>query len=220
MARVFPDQPEALANTAAGRRDVRLHARRECRRCPAFDVPPGFTIESYFEKVTRDGFAERRKVLEPLAEAGRLRYPARRLRGAAGQGDRRHPPGGLRRLLPDRLGLHPLRARARDPGGPGPRLGGGQPRRLRAGHHRHRPDRVRPALRALPEPGAHQPARHRHRLLREPARRGDRVRHPEVRPRERGPDHHLRDHEGEGGGARRRPRAGHELRRRRQASPR
>ena len=42
---------------------------------PAFDVPPGFTIESYFEKVTRDGFAERCTALEPLAEAGRLRYP-------------------------------------------------------------------------------------------------------------------------------------------------
>ena len=42
---------------------------------PAFDVPPGFTIESYFEKVTRDGFAERRQALEPLAAAGRLRHP-------------------------------------------------------------------------------------------------------------------------------------------------
>ena len=61
-----------------------------------------------------------------------------------------------------------------------------------------------PHLRALPERGAHQPARHRHRLLREPPRRGHRVRHPQVRPRERGPDHHLRDHEGQGGGARRR----------------
>ncbi len=42
---------------------------------PAFDVPAGFSIESYFEKVTREGFADRRKVLEPLAQAGRLRYP-------------------------------------------------------------------------------------------------------------------------------------------------
>src|SRR5262249_26362227 len=41
---------------------------------PAFDVPPGFTIETYFEKVTRDGFAGRLKVIEPLAAAGRLRH--------------------------------------------------------------------------------------------------------------------------------------------------
>ena len=49
---------------------------------PAFDVPPGFTIESYFEKVSRDGFAERCKVLEPLAAAGRLRAPDRGVRGS------------------------------------------------------------------------------------------------------------------------------------------
>ena len=134
-----------------------------------------------------------------LGAAGRGRAaapPPGRLRGAARQGDRGHPARGLRRLLPDRLGLHPLRARAGHPGRARPRLGRGQPRGLLPAHHRHRPHRARPHLRALPERGAHQPARHRHRLLREPARRGHRVRHAQVRPRERGPDHHLRDHEG------------------------
>ena len=74
MSRVFPDHPEALANTlrVAERCDFTL---QEVSSLPAFDVPSGYTTESYFEKVTRDGFAERRKVLEPLAEAGRLRYP-------------------------------------------------------------------------------------------------------------------------------------------------
>src|SRR4029450_3122785 len=43
-------------------------------RPPAFHVPPGFTIESYFEKVTRDGYADRLKMIEPLAAAGRLRH--------------------------------------------------------------------------------------------------------------------------------------------------
>ena len=38
-------------------------------------MPDGYTIESYFEKVTRDGFAERRRALDPLAAAGRLRHP-------------------------------------------------------------------------------------------------------------------------------------------------
>ena len=43
------------------------------------------------------------------------------------------------------------------------------------------PLQTRAALRALPEPGARQHAGHRHRLLHEPARRGDRVRDAEVR---------------------------------------
>src|SRR5262249_4006541 len=37
--------------------------------------PPGFTVDSYFEKVTRDGFAERRRHLEAQEKASRLRYP-------------------------------------------------------------------------------------------------------------------------------------------------
>ncbi|HEY5908961.1 MAG TPA: DNA polymerase III subunit alpha, partial [Vicinamibacteria bacterium] len=74
MLRVFPEHPEALANTlrVAEKCDFTL---RGVSSLPAFDVPPGFSIESYFEKVTREGFADRRKVLEPLAQAGRLRYP-------------------------------------------------------------------------------------------------------------------------------------------------
>jgi DNA polymerase III subunit alpha len=74
MARVFPDHPEALANTlrVAEMCDFTL---KEVSTLPAFDVPPGFTIESYFEKVTRDGFEDRWRTFGPLAEAGRLRYP-------------------------------------------------------------------------------------------------------------------------------------------------
>ena len=73
MAAVFPDHPAALANT------VRIaemceFSLQQAGSLPAFDVPPGFTIESYFEKVSRDGFRERCKVLEPLASAGRLAH--------------------------------------------------------------------------------------------------------------------------------------------------
>ena len=45
-----------------------------------------------------------------------------------------------------------------------PRLGGRLDRRLRARDHRHRPDQVRPPLRALPQPGPQVDAGHRHRL--------------------------------------------------------
>ncbi len=74
MAAVFPDHPDALANT------IRIAEMcgffiKPAGELPAFDVPPGFSIESYFEKVARDGFARRLEVLEPLAAAGRLRHP-------------------------------------------------------------------------------------------------------------------------------------------------
>jgi DNA polymerase-3 subunit alpha len=74
MARVFPDHPHALAHTVkiGEMCDFTLQG---VSSLPDFAVPPGFTLESYFEKVVRDGFAERRRALEPLAAAGRLRYP-------------------------------------------------------------------------------------------------------------------------------------------------
>ncbi|HWX24313.1 MAG TPA: DNA polymerase III subunit alpha, partial [Vicinamibacteria bacterium] len=74
MAQLFPDHPEAIRNTVriAEICDFTLTG---VSNLPAFDVPPGFTVDSYFEKVTRDGFRERRRLLEPRADASRLRYP-------------------------------------------------------------------------------------------------------------------------------------------------
>ena len=91
--------------------------------------------------------------------------------------------------------------------GPGPRQRGRIHRGLGAPDHGDRPAAVRPALRALPEPRAHLDAGHRHRLLPGPARRGHRVRHEEVRPRERRADRDVLAAEAEARGARRRPRA-------------
>ncbi len=75
MAALFPDHPEALALHRRDRGDVRLHAQG--RLDPArLRRPPGLRRStSYFEKVTRDGFADRRRALDPLAAAGRLRHP-------------------------------------------------------------------------------------------------------------------------------------------------
>jgi DNA polymerase III subunit alpha len=74
MARVFPDRPDALANTLkiAEMCSFQLQAAASL---PAFDVPSGFTADGYFEKVARDGFSERRLTLEALAAAGRLSHP-------------------------------------------------------------------------------------------------------------------------------------------------
>jgi DNA polymerase-3 subunit alpha len=74
MARVFPDQADALANTLkiAEMCSFQLKAAASL---PAFDVPSGFTADGYFEKVARDGFSERRRTLEAQAAAGRLSHP-------------------------------------------------------------------------------------------------------------------------------------------------
>jgi DNA polymerase-3 subunit alpha len=74
MAALFPDHPEALSSTVAIA-EMCDFTLRGVSTLPAFSVPPGFTIDSYFEKVTRDGFAGRRRALEPLQAAGRLKHP-------------------------------------------------------------------------------------------------------------------------------------------------
>jgi len=74
MAEVFKDHPDAISNTMriAERCDVRLAEGQNF--LPDFDVPPGYTVDSYFEKVARDGFAQRLPRLQQLAAAGALRH--------------------------------------------------------------------------------------------------------------------------------------------------
>ena len=97
--------------------------------------------------------------------------------------------------------------------GPGPRLGGRLLRRLLPAHRRPRPDPLRPALRALLEPGPQADARHRHGLRRALPRRDDPLRRRAVRQRPGGPDRHVLDDQGPGRRARRRPGARQAVRR-------
>jgi DNA polymerase III subunit alpha len=71
MASLFLDHPEALASTVKIA-EMCNFTLQSAASLPAFDVPAGFTIDSYFEKVAREGYAERLRVLEPLGSAGRL----------------------------------------------------------------------------------------------------------------------------------------------------
>ena len=148
------------------------------------------------------------------ARAGPVEARSGGVRRAAGSRNPHDPADEVLRLLPDRLGLHPLREIAFDSGGAGARLGGRQPGQLRHGDHRYRSAAVRAAVRALPESGAHQHAGYRYRLLHEPARRSDSIRHRKIRTRAGGADHHVQ-HAGRARGDQGRgARAGHELRRR------
>ncbi len=214
MAAVFGDFPEALANTVRIAERCAVDLDTDQNYLPNFDVPAPFSLEEYFEHMVREGFTARLPRLRALMAQGALRHTIEEYETRLVLRDRHHQAHAVPGLLPDRLGLHPLRARAGHPGRARPRLGGGQPRGLLPAHHRRRPAAVRPHLRAVPEPRARVAARHRHRLLRAPPRRGHRLRHPQVRPRERRADHHLRHDEGAGRRPRRGPRAGHPLRRR------
>ena len=74
MARVFGELPDALSRTVdiASRCNVKIE--RIANPFPEFKVPEGHTSASYFEKVTREGFAQRVPYLERLAKQGFLRH--------------------------------------------------------------------------------------------------------------------------------------------------
>jgi len=73
MAQVFREVPDALSRTVdiAARCSVKID--RIPNALPEFKVPDGHTPESYFEKVAREGFAQRVPYLERLAKQGALR---------------------------------------------------------------------------------------------------------------------------------------------------
>src|ERR1700676_4981701 len=75
MAHVFGELPDALERTAAiaERCNVRIDPVRNS--FPEFKVPEGHTIDSFFERAAREGFAERVPFLEKLAKQGWLRRP-------------------------------------------------------------------------------------------------------------------------------------------------
>jgi DNA polymerase III subunit alpha len=75
MAHVFGDYPQAMANTVAIAERCNVVLPKGEAHLPNFAVPPGFTIDSYFETMAREGFAKRRVRLEELAARGELRRP-------------------------------------------------------------------------------------------------------------------------------------------------
>jgi DNA polymerase-3 subunit alpha len=74
MAEVFKDYPDALAQTIriAERCNVKIAEGENF--LPDFDVPIGSTVDSYFEHVAREGFAQRLPRLKQLALEGTLRH--------------------------------------------------------------------------------------------------------------------------------------------------
>ncbi len=75
MLAVFGEIPEALDRTLEIAERANLHLEKKQHVFPHFEVPAGETPESFFEKVSREGFAARREQLERLHAEGRLRNP-------------------------------------------------------------------------------------------------------------------------------------------------
>src|SRR4051794_6870764 len=74
MARVFKDSPDVLSRTLGIAERCNLRLEKISNPFPHFDVPPGFTLDSYFEDVTREGFARRLDVLRVLSEQNKLKH--------------------------------------------------------------------------------------------------------------------------------------------------
>jgi len=75
MLKLFGEIPEALARTVEIAARCNVHLEKKQHVFPHFEVPADDTLDSFFEKVTREGFARRREKLERLDKAGRLRHP-------------------------------------------------------------------------------------------------------------------------------------------------
>jgi DNA polymerase-3 subunit alpha len=74
MYRVFKNSPEVLTRTLDIAERCSLKLTKVETPFPQFDVPPGYTIDSYFVHVSREGFARRLEVLRPLHEHGKLKH--------------------------------------------------------------------------------------------------------------------------------------------------
>src|ERR1700680_3662531 len=73
MYRVFKDSPQVLPRTLDIAERCSLRLEKVANPFPQFEVPPGYTIDSYFVHVTREGFARRLETLRPLHSQGKLK---------------------------------------------------------------------------------------------------------------------------------------------------
>src|SRR5436305_5798412 len=73
MYRVFKDSPDVLTRTLDIAERCHLKIEKIPNPFPQFEVPAGYSIDSYFVHVTREGFARRLEALRPLHEQGKLK---------------------------------------------------------------------------------------------------------------------------------------------------
>ncbi len=74
MYQVFKDAPDVLGRTLSIAERCNLRLDKVSNPFPHFDVPDGYTLDSYFEHVTREGFAQRMNAIRGLSAAGKLKH--------------------------------------------------------------------------------------------------------------------------------------------------
>ena len=167
---------------------------------PNFNVPEGYNLNTYLKHLVYEGARKNygRDLAAPVVE--RIEYELSVITKMDFSG-----------LLPHRVGLHQPGAEDEHRRGSRAGLRRWVHRLLLPGHHGPGPPEVQPPLREVPEPRPERDAGHGPRFLRQPERRGHRLRAAEVRRRPREPDHHLQQDDLQGGGEGRGPGAQHPL---------
>ncbi len=74
MLRVFKDSPDVLTRTLGIAERCHMKLEKVSNPFPQFDIPEGYTIDSYFEHIARQGFARRLEVLRVHSEQGKLKH--------------------------------------------------------------------------------------------------------------------------------------------------
>src|SRR5438128_8027082 len=74
MDQVFGEIPHVLDQTVEIAERCSVKLQKVENPFPEFAVPPGFTIDTYFAKVVRDGFQDRLEYLKPLSDRAALKH--------------------------------------------------------------------------------------------------------------------------------------------------
>ena len=74
MQHVFKDAPDVLSRTLAIAERCNMRLEKVSNPFPHFDVPDGYTLDSYFEHVTREGFARRLEALRTAGSQGPVKH--------------------------------------------------------------------------------------------------------------------------------------------------
>ncbi|MGH9512567.1 MAG: DNA polymerase III subunit alpha [Terriglobales bacterium] len=74
MSRVFKDSPDVLSRTLAIADRCNLRLEKIGNPFPHFEVPEGYTLDSYFEHIAREGFARRVSVLSKPERQAQLKH--------------------------------------------------------------------------------------------------------------------------------------------------
>ncbi|MBV9622758.1 MAG: DNA polymerase III subunit alpha, partial [Acidobacteria bacterium] len=74
MYQVFKDDPRVLSRTMEIADRCHVHLEKISNPFPHFDVPGSYTLDTYLEHITRQGFARRLETIRPAASAGALKH--------------------------------------------------------------------------------------------------------------------------------------------------